>query len=376
MQTKTLACVVGARPNFVKMAPILNGLASVAPRLRPVLVHTGQHYDAVMSDLFFRQLGLPTPDVHLEVGSGRHGAQTARVLERFEAWLLEAEPRPCATLVVGDVNSTVACAMASVKLGIPVIHVEAGLRSFDREMPEEINRVLTDAISDLMLVTEKSGIENLRHEGRPKGAVKLVGNVMIDALERQLPEARALEQPRQLGLEPGGYVLTTVHRPSNVDERRALGMLIEALGRVAMHLPVIWPIHPRTRARMKDTELWHRAKSTPNLRLEEPLGYLEFLGLSADAKMIVTDSGGIQEEATALGVPCLTLRENTERPATVEVGTNTLVGDDYDHLLRLVDDVLAGRYKTGTRPPLWDGEARMRVAKAVRDFVDDLPTRA
>ncbi|HEX5720669.1 MAG TPA: UDP-N-acetylglucosamine 2-epimerase (non-hydrolyzing), partial [Thermoanaerobaculia bacterium] len=283
---KTLACVVGARPNFVKMAPVLAGLRELAPEVRPVLVHTGQHYDEAMSDRFFAQLGLPEPDVHLEVGSGPHGQQTARVLERYEAWLMEA--RPDATLVVGDVNSTLACALASVKLGIPVIHVEAGLRSFDRTMPEEINRVLTDAVSDLLLVSEPSGVENLRREGRPESSVRLVGNVMIDVLALQLPAARALGEPERLGLPAGGFAVWTLHRPANVDEPAALRSAVESLQRMAHRLPVVFPVHPRTERKLREMGLEPALAEDPRVILTEPLGYLEFLGLSSQARLIVT----------------------------------------------------------------------------------------
>ncbi|MES1245220.1 MAG: UDP-N-acetylglucosamine 2-epimerase (non-hydrolyzing) [Acidobacteriota bacterium] len=366
---KTLACVVGARPNFVKMAPVLAGLKEMAPGVRPVLVHTGQHYDEAMSDLFFTQLGLPEPDVHLEVGSGRHGEQTARILERYEAWLLEADPRPAATLVVGDVNSTVACALASVKLGVPVIHVEAGLRSFDRTMPEEINRVLTDAISDLLLVSEPSGVENLKREGRPEGAIRLVGNVMIDALTLQLQAAREVFQPARLDVEPQGYVLWTLHRPSNVDDPAALGPAVDAIRRTAGKLPVVFPVHPRTERALRGAGLEPALAEDPHVILTEPLGYLEFLSLSSQARLIVTDSGGLQEEATALGIPCLTLRDTTERPITVEEGTSTLVGNNWTLFDRLVDSVLEGRYKKGRCPQLWDGRAGRRVAKEVASFL-------
>ncbi|RMH20108.1 MAG: UDP-N-acetylglucosamine 2-epimerase (non-hydrolyzing) [Acidobacteria bacterium] len=365
----TLACVVGARPNFVKMAALLDGLRRAAPQLSPLLVHTGQHYDEAMSARFFAQLGLPAPDVHLGVGSASHGAQTGRVLERYEAWLLSRRRRPAATLVVGDVNSTLACALASVKLGVPVIHLEAGLRSFDRTMPEEINRLLTDAIADLLLASEPSGVANLRREGRPESAIRLVGNVMIDALEAQLEAARALAQPRAFGLEPGAYVLWTVHRPANVDRPARLVALAEVLAAVARRLPVVLPAHPRTEKRLRDAGLWSRLERTAGLHLTPPLGYLEFLGLEAEAALVVTDSGGIQEETTVLGIPCLTLRSNTERPITVEEGTNTLVGDDDARLLELVGEVLAGRYKKGRRPQLWDGRAGPRAAREIRAFL-------
>lgn len=368
MNRTRIDCIVGARPNFVKMAPILNGLHSDAPHLEPRLVHTGQHYDQVMSGLFFDQLGLPRPNVHLGVGSGSHGQQTARVLAAYEELLLQDEP-PVATLVVGDVNSTLACALAAVKLGIPVIHVEAGLRSFDRTMPEELNRVLTDAITDLLLVTEPSGTTNLRREGRPESAIRLVGNVMIDALESQLEAARALDQPQRFGLTPEGYSLWTLHRPSNVDDPARLSALVDHVARTADTLPVVWPVHPRTRQQLERHGLWGALEDHATIHAIEPQGYLEFLGLSSAARLIVTDSGGLQEEATVLGVPCLTLRANTERPITVDVGTNTLVGDDPAHLPPLIDDVLAGRYKAGQRPPLWDGQARLRVAHEVTTFL-------
>ncbi len=366
---KTLACIVGARPNFVKIAPVLAGLREMAPGVRPVLVHTGQHYDAAMSDRFFEQLGIPEPDVHLEVGSGPHGQQTARVLERYESWLLAADPKPAATLVVGDVNSTVACALASVKLGVPVIHVEAGLRSFDRTMPEEINRVLTDAISDLLLVSEPSGVSNLLAEGRPEGSIKLVGNVMIDALTLQLQAARDLRQPEKLDLQPGGYAVWTLHRPSNVDDPVALTRVIASLQRTALKLPVVFPVHPRTEARLRAAGLEPMLAGDPRVILTEPLGYLEFLGLSSQARLIVTDSGGLQEESTALGIPCLTLRSTTERPITVSEGTSTLVGSNGSLFDRLVEDVLEGRYKKGHCPRLWDGRAGRRVAKEVASFL-------
>ncbi|HWM90801.1 MAG TPA: UDP-N-acetylglucosamine 2-epimerase (non-hydrolyzing) [Thermoanaerobaculia bacterium] len=369
---KTLACVVGARPNFVKMAPVLAGLREMAPDIRPVLVHTGQHYDEAMSDRFFAQLGLPEPDVHLEVGSGPHGQQTARVLERYEAWLMSSmssDARPDATLVVGDVNSTLACALASVKLGIPVIHVEAGLRSLDRAMPEEINRVLTDAISDLLLVSEPSGVENLRREGRPESAIRLVGNVMIDVLALQLPEARALGQPEKLGLQRGEYAVWTLHRPSNVDEPEALRSAVERLQLTARRLPVVFPVHPRTERKLRESGLETRLSDDPRVILTEPLGYLEFLGLSSEARLIVTDSGGLQEESTALGIPCLTLRSTTERPITIEEGTSTLVDGNWTLFDTLIGDILEGRYKQGSCPRLWDGRAGRRVAREVAEFL-------
>lgn len=375
-EQRTIACVVGARPNFPKMASVLAGLQEIAPKLRPVLVHTGQHYDQAMSGSFFEQLGLPTPDVHLDVGSASHGAQTARVLERFEAWLLDVTPRPAATVVVGDVNSTVACALASVKLGIPAIHVEAGLRSFDRTMPEEINRVLTDSICELLLVSEPSGVTNLRNEGRPEHTIALIGNVMIDALERQLPAAREREQAKRMGFEPGRYALWTVHRPANVDDAQSLAALVDLATAVAGKLPVVLPTHPRTRQRLEANGLWSRLSEAPGVHVSEPFGYQEFLSLQATAGVVITDSGGIQEETTVLGTPCLTLRANTERPITLEEGTNTLIGPVggdgvLEALLAHVNDVVAGRYKAGRRPKLWDGKAGERIAHTIERFLAD-----
>lgn len=366
---KTLACIVGARPNFVKMGPILAALKPYSRQIRPVLVHTGQHYDAAMSDLFFRQLRLQKPDVHLHVGSGRQGEQTAKILAAYEAWLLAAKPCPSATLVVGDVNSTVACALASVKLGIPVIHVEAGLRSFDRTMPEEINRVLTDAISDLLLVSEPAGIKNLAAEGRPKSSVKLVGNVMIDALRDHLPVAKRLRTLHKLGLSPKQFILWTMHRPSNVDDDRMLASWVRAMQDIGERVPIVFPVHPRTRARLAANGTWAKLTNRSGIIATEPLGYLECLSLSSQALAVVTDSGGLQEEATVLRIPCLTLRKNTERPITVSQGTSTLVGQDSDKLIGLVKEIRYDRYKRGRVPKLWDGHAAGRIAEIIARFL-------
>lgn len=367
--THSIACVVGARPNFVKMGPILKGLREFAPHLQPILVHTGQHYDDLMSDAFFRQLGLPAPDVHLAVGSGSQGEQTAKILARFERLLLDSDPRPVATLVVGDVNSTLACALASAKLQIPVIHVEAGLRSFDRAMPEEINRIVTDSLSDLLLASEPSGRENLIREGKPEDAIRLVGNVMIDVLFEQLQQAQELDQPKSMGLLPNGYVVWTMHRPSNVDDPKVLAQMVAVMHRVAERLPVVFPVHPRTESRLRTDQLWQSLESAPNVVLTQPLGYHQLLGLTSSARLIITDSGGLQEEATALEVPCLTLRNNTERPVTITEGTSTLARQDVELLERLVDDVLEGRYKEGGCPSLWDGKAGSRIGREVAQFL-------
>jgi UDP-N-acetylglucosamine 2-epimerase (non-hydrolysing) len=359
--------VAGARPNFMKVAPMLRAMTAAAAPFERVLVHTGQHYDAAMSDVFFRELGMPAPDVHLNAGSGSHGAQTARVLASFEEYLLGCSALPRGVVVVGDVNSTMACALAAVKLGVPVAHVEAGLRSFDRAMPEEINRVVTDAICDLLLTSERAGDTNLAREGIPPERVRFVGNVMIDTLVHQLPAARALGVPAAMGLAPRGYALVTLHRPSNVDEPARLTALVALLERLAAQRAVVFPTHPRTRERLERFGLLERLRGHGAIHLRDPLGYRENLGLMADAALVLTDSGGIQEETTALGVPCLTLRSNTERPATVTDGTNTLVGDDLDAASARVQEVLDGRYKRGGTVEGWDGHAAERVARVLID---------
>lgn len=359
--------VAGARPNFMKVAPMLRAMDAADAPFARVLVHTGQHYDAAMSDVFFRELGMPAPDVHLNAGSGSHGAQTAKVLAAFEEYLLGCATPPRGVVVVGDVNSTMACALAAVKLGVPVAHVEAGLRSFDRAMPEEINRVVTDAICDLLLTSERAGDANLAREGIPAERVRFVGNVMIDTLMHQLPAARARGVAASMGLAPRGYALVTLHRPSNVDEPARLTALVGLLEAVAARRAVVFPAHPRTRERLGRFGLLERLAANPAIHLREPLGYQENLGLMADAALVLTDSGGIQEETTALGVPCLTLRGNTERPATVDDGTNTLVGDDLDAAWAKTQEVLEGRYKQGRAVEGWDGHAAERVAQVLID---------
>jgi UDP-N-acetylglucosamine 2-epimerase (non-hydrolysing) len=348
--------VVGARPNFMKVAPILAQLRK-RPGVQQVLVHTGQHYDAKMSDVFFRDLGMPDPDVHLGVGSGSHAQQTGRVMMEIEPVLLRE--RPDVVVVAGDVNSTVAVALVAAKMGLAIAHVEAGLRSGDWTMPEEINRVLTDRLSDLLFTPSRDGDENLRREGIDPSRVHFVGNVMIDSLYAALPRARESRVHERLELSRGGYALATLHRPANVDDPGALARLLSALAEVAAQLPVVFPIHPRTRARVP------AGFEARGLRLIEPLGYLDFLALVAEAKLVMTDSGGIQEETTALGVPCLTLRENTERPVTVEVGTNQLVGTDPARAVAAAREVLAGTSRRGAIPELWDGRAAERVAEVL-----------
>jgi len=363
---RTVTCVkilhvVGARPNFMKVAPILAQLRK-RPGVAQVLVHTGQHYDSKMSDVFFRDLGMPDPDVHLGVGSGTHAQQTAKVMVEIEPVL--SREKPDVVVVAGDVNSTVAVALVAAKMGVAIAHVEAGLRSRDWTMPEEINRVLTDRLSDLLFTPSRDGDENLKAEGIEPSRVHFVGNVMIDSLQAALPRARESRIHERLELPRKQYALATLHRPANVDDAAALSRLLAALAEVAAQLPVVFPIHPRTRARLP------AGFEARGLKLVEPLGYLDFLALTADARLVMTDSGGIQEETTALGVPCLTLRENTERPVTVDVGTNQLVGTDPAKAVAAARDVLAGRAKQGRIPELWDGRAAERVADILVRFCE------
>ena len=363
-----ILCVVGARPNFMKIAPIMRAFSQSTSALSARLLHTGQHYDAAMKHAFFDQLHIPEPDIDLEVGSGSHAQQTADIMKRFEP-VLDDNP-PAAVLVVGDVNSTIACALVAVKKGIPVIHVEAGLRSGDRTMPEEINRILTDQLSDLLFTTEADAEDNLAREGISRHKVHFVGNVMIDTLLYNLAHAvPASVTLASAGLEAdsdNGYGLITLHRPSNVDDPVVLERLLRVLGRISRQTPLLFPIHPRTLARIADAGLSELLGSFA-IKTLPPQGYLEMLGLMRGASVVLTDSGGIQEETTALGVPCLTLRSNTERPATVTDGTNTLVGDDLDAAWARVLEVLEGRYKKGATVEGWDGHAAERVTRVLLD---------
>ncbi|MCP5056929.1 MAG: UDP-N-acetylglucosamine 2-epimerase (non-hydrolyzing) [bacterium] len=349
-----LVVVAGARPNFMKVAPILRELEK-RPEFRVFLIHTGQHYDEAMSSGFFRDLGIAEPDLNLGVGSGSHAEMTADVLRKVEPVLIERQP--AGLVVVGDVNSTLAATLAASKLGVPVAHVEAGLRSFDRAMPEEINRILTDSISDWLFVTEPSGRENLLREGVDEERIHLVGNVMIDTLLANREKARASDVLTRLGLEEGGYAALTLHRPSNVDDPAQLAALFGVFEEIHAELPVVFPIHPRTRAAV-ERQLGDRP---PAIQMIDPLGYLDFLRLMADAHFVLTDSGGVQEETTVLGVPCLTLRENTERPVTVTQGTNQIVGRDPDTIRAEVRKILDGSAKQGRIPDLWDGGAAGRI---------------
>ncbi len=365
MKQLKLMNVVGARPNFMKIAPLMKAYRA-QPEIAPVLVHTGQHYDERMSDRFFRQLGIPEPDVNLGVGGGTHAAQTAAIMTAFERVVQERQPD--AVLVVGDVNSTVACGMVAVKEGARLIHVEAGLRSFDRSMPEEINRILTDSITDLFLCSEESGRQNLLREGQPAERIRLVGNVMIDCLLEHRAQAEATRVLEDLRLEPAAYAVATLHRPANVDDPQALGNILAALEHIQSRMPVVFPVHPRTRKNLCEGALRDQVAKMANLRLVEPLGYLEFLKLTASARVVLTDSGGIQEETTILGVPCLTLRENTERPATCELGTNRLVGTEPLRIIGAFEEILAGKVKHGQAPPLWDGKAAERIAGILAEY--------
>jgi UDP-N-acetylglucosamine 2-epimerase (non-hydrolysing) len=347
----------------MKVAPIAQQFRELPHIFESRIVHTGQHYDAAMSEVFFEQLGIPEPDLNLNVGSASHAQQTAAVMAAFEPVLLDF--RPHVVIVVGDVNSTIACALVAAKLEIAVAHVEAGLRSFDRHMPEEINRVLTDHISDLLFTTERSGNENLQAEGIAADSIHFVGNVMIDTLLKHRDRARDLDVARRHSLERGRYVVLTLHRPSNVDDAATFERLMRALDGVSRDLPVVFPIHPRTRAAIVASTLGQQMIASGRMRLLDPLGYLEFLGLTEASYAVLTDSGGIQEETTVLGVPCLTLRENTERPVTVSHGTNRIVGTDTERILAAWQE-LRSTPRTPSVPEFWDGSAAARIVAVLQ----------
>ena len=355
--------VVGARPNFMKVAPIVAAMKRREQEFTPLVVHTGQHYDLTMSDAFFRDLELPQPDVYLGVGSASHAAQTAAVMERFEPVVIREKPDW--VMVVGDVNSTLACSLVCAKLGVKVAHVEAGLRSRDRTMPEEINRMLTDQIADLLFTPSEDADGNLLREGIPPERIRLVGNVMIDSLLKYLPLASKSTIKETEGLLDKDYAVLTLHRPSNVDDAETFGRILEALDEIGERLPVVFPVHPRTRKTIAELGLKERVEKTKGLRLIEPLGYLDFLNLYSGARLVLTDSGGIQEETTVLGVPCLTLRENTERPITVKMGTNTIVGTDPKKITAAAFVALSGTSKKAADIPLWDGHAAERIVDAL-----------
>ena len=356
-------CVCGARPNFIKIAPIMRAFEAHGG-FQSLLVHTGQHYDENMNKLFFDDLGIPKPDINLEVGSASHAVQTAEIMKRFEPVVLDFKPDY--VLVVGDVNSTIACGLVAVKLGVKLIHVEAGLRSFDRTMPEEINRVLTDAISDMLFVTEQSGIDNLRNEGISSDKVHFVGNVMIDTLMANCEKAQRSDVLGRLGLSAKKYVVITLHRPSNVDDLVKFGEIITAFEEIGKEMKLVFPIHPRTRSNIKGSELEKRVDAIDNLVLLEPVGYLDFLCLMSNAALVLTDSGGIQEETTILGVPCMTLRENTERPVTITEGTNRLVHIAVEDILKNYRGIRNNEDSYSAMvPKLWDGKAAQRIAEII-----------
>lgn len=364
MRALKIINVVGARPNFMKIAPLVEAMAN-RPEIRARLVHTGQHYDHAMSKLFFDELGLPAPDMHLGIGSGRAGEQLGKTIIEFEKVLIA--DKPDVVVVVGDVNATIACGLATVRHGIKLAHVEAGLRSFDRTMPEEINRLLTDQIADLLFITEKSARENLLREGIAPEKIFFVGNVMIDSLQKHRQRAEYSTILESLCVTPRHYGLITLHRPSNVDEPENLREILGALREIQRELPLIFPVHPRTRKHIQLFGLSDALSAAPQLRLTEPLGYLDFLKLMVHARFVLTDSGGIQEETTVLGVPCITVRHNTERPITVEVGTNEVIGSGGARIVEACTRALRGHWKKGAMPELWDGRAAVRIVEVLLD---------
>ncbi|MCD6471485.1 UDP-N-acetylglucosamine 2-epimerase (non-hydrolyzing) [bacterium] len=362
-----ILCVVGARPNFIKISPLLQELKKY-PKFKPILVHTGQHYDYEMSGSFFKELDIPKPDYNLDVGSGSHASQTAKIMIEFEKICLKEKPN--LVIVVGDVNSTLAAALVAKKLFIPVAHVEAGLRSRDMKMPEEINRILTDHISDYLFTSCPEANKNLINEGISKKKIFFVGNIMIDTLKSQISKIKSQKYKpkifKQLNLKPKKYALLTLHRPSNVDSKETLKNLLDTFKIISEKIPIIFPIHPRT---LKQIKKFRLKISNKQLKIIPPLNYLETLHLMANSKLILTDSGGIQEETTVLKIPCLTLRKNTERPITVEIGTNTIVGQDRNKILEQVNKILFGKYKKGKIPKYWDGKTAERIGELLKQFL-------
>ena len=361
---KKIQLIVGARPNFMKMAPLYREFKKYPNEFEVQLIHTGQHYDEKMSKVFFTELEMPQPDEYLGVGSGTHAVQTAKILESYEEILLK--DRPDLVIVAGDVNSTVACALDAVKLHIPVAHLEAGLRSFDRGMPEEINRILTDSISDYLLTPSLDGNHHLKNEGVPEDKITFVGNIMIDSLINFLPKAEKSNILDTYNLSENNFVLVTLHRPSNVDTKEGLTIILDAFEEISKNIKLIFPIHPRTLKRINELDLSQKVKDMKNLILLDPIGYYDFIRLQKDAKFILTDSGGIQEESTYLGVPCLTLRPNTERPITITEGTNKLVELNTKRIIAEANKILNGQQKIGKIPELWDGKTAARIVEIFR----------
>lgn len=362
---RQLALVVGARPNFMKAAPLINELQKHSDSFQYRLIHTGQHYDKKLSQLFFDDLKMPHPDLYLGVGSGSHAEQTGRIMVGLEKEFQTSSPDM--VIVFGDINSTLAASIVAKKLNLPLAHVEAGLRSFDLSMPEEINRMVTDRLSDILFVSEQSGLDHLKSEGVASERVFFTGNIMIDSLVNHLDLARTSDILDRLELQSGGYVTMTMHRPSNVDRSEDLQALMSCIGTISQKLPVVFPCHPRTRKRFEEFGL--NDSGNGQLKIIEPLGYLEFLKLQSESRVILTDSGGIQEETTYLGIPCITMRENTERPVTVDVGTNTICGTDPSTILSAMDKAISGHGKKGQIPELWDGHAAGRIVKILQDWL-------
>lgn len=355
--------IVGARPNFMKIAPLMDAYKAY-PEVNPILVHTGQHYDKKMSDLFFRELCIPEPDINLGVGSASHAVQTAEIMKAFE--IVIVKQKPDIVIVVGDVNSTIACGLVTVKMGVKLAHIEAGLRSFDRTMPEEINRLLTDSISDLLFCTEQSGVDNLKKEGVPEEKIFLVGNVMIDSLQKNIDKTEKSTILDKLELNGNNFAVLTLHRPANVDNPQVFRQILDALVAVQKDMPVIFPVHPRTNNNLLSNTLGKRVCEMPGLRMIDPLGYLDFVKLMSSAYVVLTDSGGIQEETTILRIPCLTLRENTERPITIKYGSNQLVGTDTGKIISAYKKILANGVNMDYKvPPLWDGRAAERIVEII-----------
>ena len=350
--------IVGARPNFIKIAPIMRQMKKSSV-IKPVLLHTGQHYDIEMSKRFFQELDIPSPDISLEVGSDSHAKQVARIMERFDT--VCDEQKPDAILVVGDVNSTMACSLVAAKKGIRIIHVEAGIRSYDREMPEEINRLVTDSLADLLLPPSKDAVENLLREGHSIKQIHMVGNIMIDTLMESQPRIRKSEIIKTLGIEEKKYALVTLHRPSNVDNPEAFKRILLAFAKIQNRVPIVFPVHPRTRKMLENPDLMEVTSRMPNLVLCDPLGYFDFGKLVQACRMVITDSGGIQEESTVYGIPCITIRENTERPVTIWEGTNELAGTDTAKIIDCAERIMDGKWKTGQIPELWDGHTAERI---------------